>query len=221
MKQLSRRLCLSAAVLGPLGSFLPGPAAAGPTPCAGGLSGILKPFAKLKGFSVDFVEEKRIALLRKPLVNTGSIVFKAPHQLVRRVDAPQPSAIWIKPGQVRIRDASGERNLDVTRWGPANVLIQSFLYVLSGDAESLRKHYRIEDSCEGGVWKLKLTPRAPELAKILRHLVIVGHGATPESLELLDGSGDLSVTRFTGLNTQARFNEAQLKKFFKATRAKP
>lgn len=216
MQPLTRRRWLSGVVLSPMGLILPAPADAAPTACAGGHAGILKPFVQLKGVRVDFVEEKRIALLKKPLLNNGSIVFMAPDQLVRRVDSPSPSAVWIRRGQVFVRDGAGERELDVTRWGPANVLINSFLYVLRGDAESLRKHYQIEDTCEGSGWKLKLTPRAPELAKIIKYMVIIGHGATPESLELLDGSGDRSLTRFSHVNNEARFTEAELQNFFKA-----
>lgn len=220
MRILSRRDWLCGVLLSPLAARSAS-AEVAPSPCPKDLSAILKPFTQLVGVRADFVEEKRIALLRKPLVNTGSLVFMAPDQLVRRVDAPMSSAIWVKRGQVWVRDGAGERKLDVTRWGPANVLINSFLYVLRGDAESLRKHYRIEVTCEGARWKLRLTPRAAELAKILRYLVIIGREATPESLEMLDGAGDRSLTRFTRPNTQARFTGTQLKKFFRAAVPKP
>lgn len=187
---------------------------AAPGVCPGGIAGVLKPFANLVGVKVDFVEEKRIALLTKPLVNRGTVLFMAPNSLVRRVDSPSSSAIWLKAGELWVRDKTGERKLDVTRWGPANVLINSFLYVLRGDYISLGKHYQIDLTCDNAAWSMRLTPRQADLARIVRFMVINGRGADAESLELLDGSGDRSVTRFGKADTKARFTSEQLKRQF-------
>ncbi len=220
MPRLNRRQCLAAALLGPLGVTLPAEAAGEPH-CPASVGEVLQPFSKLVGLKVDFFEEKRILLLKKPLVNRGTVVFMAPGNLVRRIDSPTASAVWIRPGQFWVRDRSGERKLDVARWGPANVLVNSFLYVLRGDVDALNKHYRIVLSCNWGAWKLDLTPRAPELAKIIRSLSITGHPGAPETLELVDGSGDTSLTRFGKPDNQVRYTEAQLKRFFSSPAAKP
>jgi hypothetical protein len=189
--------------------------------CPAGLEGILKPFSNLVGVSVDFVEEKHIALLTKPLVNRGTVVFMAPGNLVRRIDVPKPSAVWLKSGELWIRDNTGERNLDVTKWGPANVLVNSFLYVLRGDVVSLKKHYRIDLGCEKDTWTMRLTPLSPDLAKILKYMVIVGRGADPETLEMLDGSGDRSLTRFGKSDQRKRFSPAQLSALFSSAATHP
>lgn len=217
---LNRRQWLAAALLSPLGATLPAPAAGEPN-CPASVREVLQPFSKLVGLKVEFVEEKRILLLKKPLVNRGSVVFMAPGNLVRRIDSPTASAVWIRPGQFWVRDKSGERKLEVARWGPANVLVNSFLYVLRGDVDALNKHYRSALTCQGGAWKLELTPRAPELAKIVRSLRITGQQAAPETLELVDGSGDTSLTRFGKASNQVRYTEAQLKRFFSSPAAKP
>lgn len=189
--------------------------------CPGGVEGILKPFSTLVGVRVDFVEEKYIALLKKPLVNRGTVVFMAPGNLVRRVDMPKPSAVWLKAGELWVRDNTGERKLDVTKWGPANVLVNSFLYVLRGDVESLKKHYRIELGCDKDLWTMRLSPLSPDLAKILKYMVIVGRGAEPETLEMLDGSGDRSLTRFGKASQHKRYSPAQLSSLFSSAATLP
>jgi len=196
-------------------------AAADAGACPGGLETILKPFANLVGVRVDFVEEKRIALLKKPLVNRGTVVFMAPGNLVRRIDEPRPSAVWLKAGQLWVRDNTGERKLDVTKWGPANVLVNSFLYVLRGDVDSLKKHYRVDLGCDKDKWTMRLTPISPDLGKILRYMEISGHGAEPETLEMLDGSGDRSLTRFGKSDQHKRFSPAQLGALFSSAAAHP
>ncbi len=189
--------------------------------CPPDVATLLRPFQKLVGFQVDFVEEKFIALLAKPLVNRGRVFFMAPDSLVRRVEAPEPGAVWLRQGQLWVRDANGERKLDVGAWGPANVLMNSFLYVLRGDVENLKKHFTLQLSCEFSHWSLLLVPKDAALLKLLKHLRIEGHKDAPEMLEMLDGSGDRSVTRFSDEDRSVRLSDAQMKAAFAAKPARP
>ncbi|MDX2019520.1 MAG: outer membrane lipoprotein carrier protein LolA [Deltaproteobacteria bacterium] len=182
--------------------------------CPANVPALLKGFAAVTNISVDFVEEKHVALLKRPLVNKGTVVFAAPDQLVRRVDAPVPTAVWIKGGSLWMRDAHGSKLVDVAQWGPANVLINSFLYVLQGDTASLQQHYEMSLACAGTTWHLTLIPRQPDLRKVLQRLEINGAGPDVTQLSLLDGNGDLSVTRFGKPNKAVRHSPAQLQQFF-------
>ena len=184
--------------------------------CPADVRALLAPFAKVRGVSVDFTEEKHIALLAKPVVNRGRILFLAPDQLVRRVEEPTPSAVWLRGTDLVVRDAAGERKLDVGRWGPANVLVSSFLYVLRGDVVSLLKHYDMTLTCEAPLWRLRLVPKDKGLGKLLGHLVISGRGDRPEVMEVLDGSGDRAITRFANEDRHAHPAPADLEAFFRA-----
>lgn len=189
--------------------------------CPQDVATLLRPFQKLVGFQVDFVEEKFIALLTKPLINRGRIFFMAPDSLVRQVNAPVPGAVWLRQGQLWVRDGHGERKLDVGAWGPANVLMNSFLYVLRGDVENLNKHFALQLSCESAQWSLQLVPKDAALLKLLKHLRIQGRNDAPEVLEMLDGAGDRSVTRFSKEDRSVRLSDAQMKAAFTAKPAQP
>lgn len=182
--------------------------------CPANVGALLAPFTKVDGVAVDFAEEKHIALLAKPLANRGRILFRAPDHLVRRVEAPEPSAVRLRQGALSVRDASGTRQLDVGSWGPANVLINSFLFVLRGDVESLRRHYELTLTCEAPLWRLRLVPKEASLGKLLAHLEISGRGATPEVMEMLDGAGDRTVTRFFNEDRSAKPTLPELEAFF-------
>lgn len=195
-----------------LGAATPAPDSA----CPKDVPALLAAFRGLVGFQVDFVEEKQVALLKKPLINKGRVLFAAPDQLVRRVDSPVNTAVWIRGSELWMRDSQGTKRLDVGQWGPANVLINSFLFVLRGDTANLKKHYDMTLACGGAGWRLTLTPRQADLRKILQRMEIEGTGAEPTRLSLLDGAGDLSTTRFGTANKALRPSVAQLQKFFAA-----
>ena len=182
--------------------------------CPKDVASLLAPFASLQAVRVDFVEEKHIAILLKPLINRGTIAFMAPDQLVRSVQAPEASAVWLRQGQLWVRDASGERKLDVGKWGPANVLVNSFLYVLRGDVENLQRHYNLQLTCQGSTWTLRLVPKDKALLRLIQFLSVVGQGDQPNSLEMLDGSGDRSLTRFINHERNARLSMKQLQELF-------
>jgi len=58
-------------------------------------------------------------------------------------------------------------------------------------------------------------------SKLVDDLDLDSLDAVDETLELVDGSGDTSLTRFGKANDQVRYTEAQLKRFFSSPAAKP
>src|SRR6478736_2508186 len=77
------------------------------------LDSLLSAFKKSPGVSAHFVEEKHIALLKKPLKSEGNIYFAPPGKLARHVDAPKPSKILLEGDELRISDGKGVRSVDL------------------------------------------------------------------------------------------------------------
>ena len=193
------------------------PARTAADPCGRGLPGVVAGFRQIKSLRATFIEEKHIALLARPLVTKGSIFYRAPADLIRRTDAPRPSAVWLHGARLRFRDDSGEKEMDLGRWGPAQSLVDSYLHVLGGDLDWLKAHYTIDFQCREGAWRLALVPREPAVSKLLKSITLAGRGDDLSRVEVVDASGDRTETSYNASDRSVDYGPADLEKLYRDT----
>ena len=193
------------------------PARTAADPCGRGLPGVVGGFRQIKSLRATFVEEKHIALLARPLVTRGSIFYRAPADLIRRTVAPRPSAVWLHGARLRLRDDSGEKEMDLGRWGPAQSLVDSYLHVLGGDLDWLKAHYTIDFQCRAGAWRLALAPLEPAVAKLLKSITLAGRGDELSRVDVVDASGDRTETSYGASDRSVDYGPADLEKLYRDT----
>ena len=187
-------------------------------PAPGDLDALLSAYASMPGFEARFEEEKHVALLMEPLRSRGRLFFAPPSTLLRRVEAPRPIEILVTPRAVRIRDAARTQTIDLASRSEARPLVESLLWLFTGDRAALERAYRIAFSPAGEAgWLLELTPRAAPLDQLLEVLRVRGHGLASESIELVETSGDRTLTRIFDANPARRFDDAERARLFDAS----
>jgi hypothetical protein len=193
-----------------------GPAGAEPTETAAvsSLDDLLTRFAKLRGLSARYREEKRIALLKRPLLSEGTIHFAAPDLLARHVERPEPVTLLLAGETLRVADASGTRRIDLQASPVVRHFVLTFVHVLGGDRAALERLYELRFALADGGWRLELTPRQPDLAKLIRGATLLGKSAVIEQMSLHEQSGDTTLLRFSDVNLDARFDAAARARIF-------
>lgn len=207
------------------------PVAAPPT-----LAALLAGFRTLPGFEARFEEEKTLALLAAPLSTRGRLYFDPPSTLLRRVEAPNPHDILIRDHVVRIStpkdvgspesaaaEAAGERTvetIDLTHRDEVRPLVESMLWIFSGDLAQLESvytiDYRVTAPAASGRWQLRLAPRAAPLSHLIRSLSISGRGHGADRLEVEEISGDRTTTRILEADSQRRFAPGEIERLFES-----
>jgi outer membrane lipoprotein-sorting protein len=179
------------------------------------LDGLLAAFRKSPGVSARFVEEKHIALLKKPLKSEGSIYFLAPGKLARIVDSPKPSKILLEGDELRISDGKGVRLVDLSKNAAVAALVRSFVNLLHGDRAALEKDFSVKlTSSSGGGFSLRLVPKAAPLNQLVTSIEVVGKGLVLSEMTVSEASGDQTITRFSDVNTDRRYSEDEKKTLF-------
>ena len=165
----------------------------------------------MPGFAARFEEEKRIALLTEPLESKGSVHFVPPGRLVRRVESPHPSLLLLESEKLVFTDATGTERFDLGANAMARVFAHTFTDILAGDLERLRATYEIVFHPETKApWLLELTPRDASLARAISGLRLRGRGLALVDLEVREGSGDATITRFSDVDFERRFEPAEI-----------
>jgi outer membrane lipoprotein-sorting protein len=179
---------------------------------------ILSSFRGVAGMEAHFREEKRIALLRAPLISEGQIYFLAPDRLARHVASPSPSVMVINGAAISFRDSSHRtESLSLDQNSVARLFVDSFLKVLAGDSVALGRIYEMAvTSGPRGAWALRLTPKAPPLSRLVEEIDLGGRGAILDHLRIVEVGGDETQTTFTGVDTHRRFDSEEERRLFTA-----
>ncbi|MFK7895792.1 MAG: outer membrane lipoprotein carrier protein LolA [Myxococcota bacterium] len=199
---------------------------------------LLAAFREMPGFEARFVEDKHLALLAIPLRSEGRLYFAPPALLLRDVLSPSPQRVLLQGNQVRLSSGPGangasdpsgvvrEQVIDLSARPEIRPLVESVLWLLSGDEAALEGAFEIEfvpskleaDTLEaesgGDEWILRLIPRDDALAQLLARLVVRGRGMETTEIAVEESSGDRSVMRILEPNPARVFSEAERESIF-------
>lgn len=178
---------------------------------------LLRRFAAMPGMTAKFREEKRIALLRAPLVSEGSIYFAAPDRIARHVERPRASTLVMRGQELSMWDASGVHRFDLATLPVALSFVGTLRLLLTGDLVALRALYDVEfRGGEARSWTVDLVPRAASLSGVIERIEVEGTEERLVALRVVEKGGDETVTRFSEIDPARSFTDAELERFFVA-----
>ncbi len=184
------------------------------------LDALLRDFASMPGLSARFREERRLALLKEPLVSHGALHFAPPNLLVRHVEEPLESTVLLRGDALLISTPAGDRTFRVDASTLVRAFVDTFLLLLSGDAPALREIYRIQfepvESGATGEWQIRLEPRRAPLSEVVAFFDLRGIDRRVMEMRLRELSGDETLTQFSDVNTDRRFSESEFQRLFSA-----
>ncbi len=142
-----------------------------------------------------FAEARFLKVLDKPLVVSGELAWLGGDQLQRRVDHPNQETASIANGEVTLQRAGkSARTFSLSHAPQLQVLLDSFVALLSGDGSRLQQAFNISQTGQAsGAWTLTLTPRDAKVAKTVASIVIDGEGKQPRCMQMQEADGDLAI----------------------------
>jgi len=135
--------------------------------------------ARLASYPVvraEFVQERTVASLSKPVVSTGRLVFSR-EGLTWQVETP------VKAVMTFSADGASDGGAAQAEMGR---LVRA---LVAGDLRELRQSFDIEPRGDLERWTLQLKPRTLELAQYLRGIAL-GGGQHLEAIDVVEASGD-------------------------------
>ena len=200
----------------------PSPPAADPSPAedaelAKRLDAIDARAAKIEDFTADFRQEKFTALLRKPLVSSGTVRVKG---ATIRWDTKQPEPVVLHSDGREFRVHYPKQK--VLEIYPIDRRLGDLAASPLPRLATLREHFSIRqisteelagktDAAEGLV-ALELTPTDEALAEHVEavRVLLEVDAAHIVKVETVDADGDRTVITFGGVRTNTGINEADL-----------
>lgn len=186
---LGRRLVVVCVLFG-----LAGPAFALSLP---ELMGLL---AERRSGEARFTEQREVATLSAPLVSSGTLSFEAPDRFVRRTLQPRAETMAVQGNTLTLTRGGKTRQFTLDAAPEMVAIVEAVRGTLTGNAESLQKHFRAQVSGRPEQWSLLLLPLEARLAHQVREIRLEGQRADLRGVTIEMHDGDRSVMQIEPLS---------------------
>ncbi|MGE3538575.1 MAG: outer membrane lipoprotein carrier protein LolA [Candidatus Tectimicrobiota bacterium] len=150
-----------------------------------------------QGWLAQFVEEKHVRALQRPLRSSGTFIFLPPHGLYRHLKTPFEQELLVTITALYQRDHRNSVETTVLEKSPvAQALVEGFLALFSGSWASLQSHFRGSFTTDNARWTLGLTPVHAVMAQLISCLLLEGEQEQVSRLLVRETNGDVTRTQF-------------------------
>jgi len=142
---------------------------------------------------VAYTEKKYSSLLTEPVTSSGTLAYRRPDTVEKNMQSPRSERFRIAGEELIVARKGTEKRYPLSSQPLLAAFAASLRGVLGGDAELLRRHYRL--TLEGGEqeWRLDLTPTDEEITRYVERISVSGRAGRIERIEVHESSGDRSV----------------------------
>ena len=170
----------------------PAPAAVAPAPAGDPLDELLRELAAQRRGHVAFTEVQHLAILDRPLESSGELLYEAPDRLEKHTLKPRPETLTLRHGMLSATRGGRTRTVELGAHPQLAPLIESLRATLSGDRRALEQVFSTQLEGDLAHWRLRLTPRNRETARVVKEVLISGEHARLQTVEIFQTDGDHS-----------------------------
>lgn len=157
------------------------------------LATVTAQLAQRKSGEARFTEERVVSGFDSPLRASGRLSFSAPGRFARFTTEPRPESLVVDGNRLVLTRGGRSRQMALDAVPEVAALIEAVRGTLTGNAQTLEKHFKVKVEGSAAQWTLTLVPRDARLATQVRELKISGLGSDLRSVELWLAGGDRSL----------------------------
>lgn len=147
----------------------------------------------------DFQQEKRLKILRKPLISNGSFTYHQTKGVIWKTLTPVVSLLLVN--DTHLLTTQGEQAV------PA-AFGKVFNAMLGGDLNQLSDGFSISGSAQKSSWQIELKPKDELLKKIISSIVLSGDNEL-RMLEIQETSGNITLIKFAKITHPGQLTTEQ------------
>ncbi|WP_041446949.1 LolA-related protein [Thiocystis violascens] len=150
---------------------------------------LLNLLGRVERVEVAYQETVESDLIDVPLGTQGRLVYQAPERIHRLSD--RGDGFELDGERMRlISDGRVVHELTISDIKPLEAMIGALRATFAGDFATLKANYRLDYQSDREHWILDLGSEGQAFAGLFERMRIVGHGATIETIDILESNGD-------------------------------
>lgn len=174
--------------------------------------GLKETAATVRAVKAEFVQEKHMQILARPLVSRGAFLFKAPDSLRWEYTAPVKSVLLMHNGQIRRFMNKDGRYVedDAARLQSMQVVVQQITQWLNGRFD---ENPAFSAALEPGP-KIIMTPKEKALARLIERIEIAlsRQPGVLESVTIFESENSFTRLIFQNVTLNPRLDESAFSK---------
>lgn len=159
---------------------------------ADALHDVMQSLSEVKQAEVNYQEEKHLAMLDVPLMQSGHLSYVAPDRFVRILHKPVSGRFAIEGETVTLEQGGDVKQKSLDGLPLVRAFVASFGAVLAGDLHRLQEHYQVTFQGDINSWKLLLLPKDRQLASFVSEIRLWGRRNKIDGMEIDEENGDWS-----------------------------
>lgn len=181
-------------------AFLPGRAAADSPDL---LTRLVAQLSEPAVVQAEFVQEKQLAALTRPLISRGRITVSRRDGVLWQMDSPIRMSVAFGAAHIVEVDAEGRRRVrDLGENRAQAEAGRIFRGLLAADMDSLRRYFELEAQGDLQHWRINLRPRSQEVSLFIKGMQLSG-GKHIEGIRVDEAGGDSTIIRLRNIKTRA------------------
>lgn len=170
---------------------------------------------KLDRLRCTFREDKRVALLARPLHSTGKIYFQRDKGIARITLTPKRQDAVLTASSLRIRTGQKLEEIPLDKTVDLKAFALIFPTLLRGDRAELERSFAVElYGSDRDWWALSFTPNKESLRALVSRVVVFGKASGLVALRVVEASGDTTETALAEIATNKDVPDAELAEAF-------
>lgn len=150
----------------------------------------------------QFVQEKHITGFPKPLISNGHFQFVLKDGIEWTTERPLSSKTRLTPSAITVENQFGRQSITNQTHPLIGVIGTLMMSLFSADTQVFNQHFICSAQKKKNGWELALTPQS-DVAKTLFQSMNVLGDRYPETITIIEKSGDHTVIRFQNVKVQS------------------
>lgn len=157
------------------------------------IDALMRSLARNEGGRARFVETKTIALLDKPVVSSGEMLYTPPARLEKHTLKPKDEVMLLDGDRLSLERGKQKFSIRLSDQPEALAFVDSLRGTLAGDKAALQKNYKLTLDGNEERWTLDLLPDDQRIAAFVLRITFGGTKGRVEWIRYLQADGDSSV----------------------------
>jgi outer membrane lipoprotein-sorting protein len=166
-----------------------------------GIDQLMSDLAGQKGGKARFVEKRHVAVLDKPVVSSGEMLYTPPHRLEKRTLLPKAETLVLDKDTLTMERDKRKLSINLNSRPEAQAFVDSIRSTLAGNRRSLEQNYTLQLQGESAQWVLTLVPSESAIAALLQRITVSGSRSQVRHIEYLQVDGDRSEISIEPIDT--------------------
>ncbi|MDT8371963.1 MAG: LolA-related protein [Gammaproteobacteria bacterium] len=138
-----------------------------------------------------FTEIRTAYFLERPVISKGTLEFKLPGTMIKRITEPESIEQHIEGDVLTIRqDGEIRHEISLSQNLEISAGINAIRWILSGNISALNQNFAIKFDSDNGDWRIKLLPKDTRVSIEIESLLILGNNARISLINIEQTNGD-------------------------------